>query len=97
MEYKSSHHVGYATCFKCQPNPVQNKKLAVNWGLGSGTGGRIGDSSFAAAPRVMGCSFLLHGSEDLLKRVKHLKVRAEVVKLIVTLYIERHADTLSKY
>ena len=38
---------------------------------------------------------LLHGPEDLLKRVKHLKVRAEVVRLIAKLYIEIHEDTLS--
>ena len=31
---------------------------------------------------------LLHGPEDLLKRVKHLKVRAEVVRQIAYLYIQ---------
>ena len=37
---------------------------------------------------------LLHGPEDLLKRVKHLKVRAEVVRQIAYLYIERHGDAM---
>ena len=37
---------------------------------------------------------LLHGPADLLKRVKQLKVRAEVVRLVAKLYIERHEDTL---
>ena len=37
---------------------------------------------------------LLHGPEDLLKRVKHLKVRAEIVRLVAKLYIERHVDEL---
>ena len=37
---------------------------------------------------------LLHGPEDLLKRVKHLKVRAEIVRLVATFYNERDLDTL---
>ena len=37
---------------------------------------------------------LARGPSDLLKRVKHLKVRAEVVRLVAKLYIERHEDTL---
>ena len=37
---------------------------------------------------------LLNGPADLLKRVKQLKVRAEVVRLVAQLYIERHEETL---
>ena len=37
---------------------------------------------------------LVQGPEDLLERVKHLKVRAEIVKRVAYLYIERHGDEL---
>ena len=37
---------------------------------------------------------LLNGPSDLLKRVKQLKVRAEVVRRVTKLYIERHAERL---
>ena len=37
---------------------------------------------------------LVRGPTHLHKRVRHLKVRAEVVRLVAQLYIERHENTL---